>query len=227
MREFINLVTRLAGSDCLSVLPPDAAAPEHVAHWTSLRVVEADITLRDLLSAHIPDQDPECPDVRGLAGEHGLDQDQARAAAAVASTDPLVVVEGAAGAGKTTMLGVAIEAAHAQGRPTRVVAPTLRAAQVAEEELGVPAASAAALVYAHGWRWNQDGVWTRLTAGDTDPDTGGLYPGPPGHALLAGGERVVVDEAGMLDQDTAIALLTITSEAGATVALVGDRAQLP
>ena len=31
----------------------------------------------------------------------------------------------------------------------------------------------------------------------------------------------------MLDQDTAHALLTITAEAGATVALVGDRAQLP
>ena len=31
----------------------------------------------------------------------------------------------------------------------------------------------------------------------------------------------------MLDQDTAHALLTVTAEAGATVALVGDRAQLP
>lgn len=38
---------------------------------------------------------------------------------------------------------------------------------------------------------------------------------------------MIVDEAGMLDQDTAHALLTITQEAGATVALVGDRAQLP
>ena len=37
---------------------------------------------------------------------------------------------------------------------------------------------------------------------------------------------MIVDEAGMLDQDTAIALLTVTAEAGATVALVGDRAQL-
>jgi len=37
----------------------------------------------------------------------------------------------------------------------------------------------------------------------------------------------VVDEAGMLDQDAAVALLTITAEAGATIALVGDRAQLP
>ena len=40
------------------------------------------------------------------------------------------------------------------------------------------------------------------------------------------GERIVVDEAGMLDQDTAIAFLTVTAEAGATVAIVGDRAQL-
>ena len=31
----------------------------------------------------------------------------------------------------------------------------------------------------------------------------------------------------MLDQDTALALLTVADEAGATLALVGDRAQLP
>lgn len=44
---------------------------------------------------------------------------------------------------------------------------------------------------------------------------------------MARGERVVVDEAGMLDQDTALALLAVAAETGATVALVGDRAQLP
>ncbi|WP_406907675.1 AAA family ATPase [Brevibacterium luteolum] len=38
---------------------------------------------------------------------------------------------------------------------------------------------------------------------------------------------MIVDEAGMLDQDTALALLTIIQEAHASVALVGDRAQLP
>ena len=151
---------------------------------------------------------------------------QERAAAAVASADPLVVVEGAAGSGKTTMLGVAIEVAARHGRASRVVAPTLRAAQVAHDELGVPATSVAALVHAHGWRWNSDGVWTRLAPGDTDPDTGRTYHGPAEGARLAWGERVIVDEAGMLDQDTAIALLTVTAEAGATVALVGDRAQL-
>jgi ATP-dependent exoDNAse (exonuclease V) alpha subunit len=149
------------------------------------------------------------------------------AAAAVASSDPLVIVEGAAGAGKTTMLGVAIKVAAEQGRMSRVVAPTLSAAQVAHDELGVPATSVAALVHAHGWRWKDDGVWTCLNPGDRDPESGRIYIGPPIDARLRGGERVIVDEAGMLDQDTAHALLTVTAEARATVALVGDRAQLP
>src|SRR5699024_7808790 len=210
-----------------SVLPPGMVQPEHVAHLTSGQVVGAETALRGQLTASTPEREPKHPDVTDAAQAEGLDTGQTVAAAAVASTDPLVIVEGAAGAGKTTMLGVAIEVAAEHGRSARVVAPTLRAAQVAHEELGVPATSVAALVYAHGWRWNDDGVWTRLAIGDTDPANGRAYTGPPADARLARGERVIVDEAGMLDQDTAHALLTITAEAGATVALVGDRAQLP
>jgi ATP-dependent exoDNAse (exonuclease V) alpha subunit len=41
------------------------------------------------------------------------------------------------------------------------------------------------------------------------------------------GSVLLVDEAGMLDQDTARALLTIAEETGARIALVGDRHQLP
>ncbi len=227
LREFITIATDLAVSDCFSVLPPDAATPEHVAHLTSLTVVAAETALRDRLTTAIPEQGPKHPDLSEPARMAGLDAGQTVAAAAVASSDPLVIVEGAAGSGKTTMLRTAIEVAAEQGRVSRVVAPTLRAAQVAHDELGVPAASVAALVHAHGWRWNHDGVWTRLAPGDTDPDTGRTYTGPPRDAVLRRGERVIVDEAGMLDQDTAHALLTITAEASATVALVGDRAQLP
>ena len=98
---------------------------------------------------------------------------------------------------------------------------------MAAQELGVSADSVAKLVHAHGWRWNADGVWTRLAVGDTDPETGTTYTGPTAAAQLVQGERIVVDEAGMLDQDTALALLTVADEAGATLALVGDRAQLP
>lgn len=227
LREFIEVTTRLAMEDCFSILPPAAPAPDHVAHLTSLRVIAAESNLRDLLTARVPEREPQRPSVADLAAKHGLDDEQTTAAAAVASTDPLVIVEGAAGAGKTTMLATAIEAAEREGRAVRVVAPTKKAAEVAHAELGVPADSVAALVYAYGWRWNADGVWTRLTPGETDPDTGGVYDGPPQDAKLAPGERVVVDEAGMLDQDTALALLAVTAEAGATVALVGDRAQLP
>ena len=227
LRDVIAMTTRLAMDDCFSVLPPGAARPEHVAHLTTLRVVEVDTQLRDLLAARAAQPSSGVPDVQVIARDRGLDDEQARAAAAVASRDPLVVVEGAAGAGKTTMLGVAIQAAQAEGRASRVVTPTKKAADVAARELGVPADSVAKLVHDHGWRWNSDGVWTRLAVGQVDPGTGRLYTGPPASARLRDGERVVVDEAGMLDQDTAVALLQIADEAGASLALVGDRAQLP
>lgn len=75
---------------------------------------------------------------------------------------------------------------------------------------------------------NADGVWTRLAVGDTDTITGATYTGPPQAAQWRQGERIVVDEAGMLDQDTALALFTVAAETGATLsALVGDRAQSP
>ena len=227
LRDLIAMTTALAAGDCLSVLPPGAAHPEHVAHLTSVRVVAADTALRDLLTKRAAQPSGTVPDVSDLARERGLDDEQARAAAAVASGDPLVVVEGAAGAGKTTMLGVAIAAATAEGRETRIVTPTKKAADVAARELGVPTDSVAKLVHDHGWRWNSDGVWTRLALGDTDPHNGRTYTGPPASARLRPGERVVVDEAGMLDQDTILALLQIADEAGASLALVGDRAQLP
>lgn len=184
LREFIGLATGLATSDCFSVLPPGMVQPEHVAHLTSVSVVAAETALRDQLTTATPSREPKHPDVSDAAEGAGLDAGQTIAAAAVASADPLVIVEGAAGAGKTTMLGVAIEVAADHGRRSRVVAPTKRAAQVAHEELGAHATSVAALVFAHGWRWNDDGVWTRLSPGDTDPMTGSTYTGPPRDAVL-------------------------------------------
>jgi thymidine kinase len=227
LRELVALTTRLAIEDCLSVLPPDSPRPEHVAHLTSLHVVACETRLRDLITARAAYAGRgHAPNLVHVARRHRLDAGQARAAGAVASTDPLVVVEGAAGAGKTTMLAAAIQAAAAHGRATRVITPTKKAADVAHQELGVASDSVAKLVYEHGWRWNRDGAWTRLSVGQIDPETGSRYAGPAAAARLVRGERIVVDEAGMLDQDTALALLTLADEHGATVALVGDRAQL-
>lgn len=227
LREFLQLATQLAASACLSVLPPGVPKPEHVAHLTSLRVVAVEMELRDLLTARAEKSNQRIPDVHKLAVQAGLDDEQERAAAVVASANPLVLVEGAAGSGKTTMLKTAIEAAAAEGRGMRVVTPTKKAADVAAQDLGIPTDSVAALVYAHGFRWNSDGMWTRLRPGDADPEAGSTYRGPAQEERLARGERIIVDEAGMLDHDSALALLHVADEAGATVALVGDRAQLP
>ena len=94
--------------------------------------------------------------------------------------------------------------------------PTLKAAEVAAAETGADGHSAAWLIHQHGWRWDDDGHWARRPDATPDPA-----------ARLRPGDLLLVDEAGMLDQDTARALLTIADEAGARVALVGDRHQLP
>ena len=100
-----------------------------------------------------------------------------------------------------------------------VVTPTLKAAQVAAREVGTEAFSAAWLAHQHGFRWDDDGRWTRVDQSDRTRRTAAR--------LLRPGDVLLVDEAGMLDQDTARALLTIADETGARVALVGDRHQLP
>ena len=125
------------------------------------------------------------------------------------------MVEGAAGAGKTTTLAATKDLLGEQGQRMLVVTPTLKAAQVAAREVGT-AGSVAWLVHQHGFRWDTDGRWTRTEAA-----------GPAPGAVLGRGDLLLVDEAGMLDQDTARALLTVADEMGARVALVGDRHQLP
>src|SRR5919107_770508 len=165
------------------------------------------------------------PEVLSAAGGR-LDAGQTAAVAALAGNRPLVVVEGAAGAGKTTSLAVTRRLLEGDGRRLVVVTPTLKAAKVASVEVGTTAGSAAWLAFQHGWRWDGDGAWTRLTLGQADPVTGGVYGGPGEGARLRPGDLLVVDEAGMLDQDTARALLTVADECRVRVALLGDRRQL-
>jgi len=139
--------------------------------------------------------------------------------------------KGRAGAGKTTTLAAARTALGERGHRLVVVTPTLKAATVAARELGSRAFSAAWLAHQYGYRWDDHGLWTRLEPGQheshRDPHTGKAYAGPSFAAALAAGDLLLVDEAGMLDQDTARALLRIADESGARVAFVGDRHQLP
>jgi exodeoxyribonuclease V alpha subunit len=99
-----------------------------------------------------------------------------------------------------------------------VVTPTLKAVRVAQAQVGANAFSAAWLAYQHGYRWDDDGHWTRQPVRRENLAAG---------ARLLPGDLLLVDEAGMLDQDIAKSLLTIADETGARIALVGNRHQLP
>ncbi|MGY5884916.1 MobF family relaxase [Modestobacter lacusdianchii] len=230
--ELAEDLTARAMDRCVPLLDR-GGLPEHVRAWTSgpVLAVEDDLTARlaaraAARPAGAGDTDP-IPPAEAVAGATRLDPGQAAAVAALAGRRRLVVIEGAAGAGKTTTLAATRNVLAGQGRRLVVVTPTLKAAQVAAAEVGAVAGSAARLAFEYGWRWNADGAWTRLAAGHTDPVTGRAYVGPTGGARLRPGDLLVVDEAGMLDQDTAHALLTVADECGVHVALLGDRHQLP
>ncbi|WP_134768496.1 MobF family relaxase [Nocardioides sp. 1609] len=192
--------------------------PGHVRALTSREVVavEFDIVARLVARAEHPGVPVK---VGSAVARRKLDRGQRDVVGALLGTSRLVVVEGAAGTGKTTTLAAASERLESDGYRLVVATPTLKAAQVAGEQVGCDAFSAAWLVHQHGFRWDDDGRWDRLNAAD--------LAGPDPLARLLPGDVLLVDEAGMLGQDVMRALLTVADESGARVALVGDRHQVP
>lgn len=228
--EEVTVFARTIAAEVAATLPQldmkvPGQVPTWVRHLTSERVLrierelQASFTERGLNSGLTVDTDaPNLP---------GLNTEQAVAARALATRAPLVVIEGAAGSGKTTMLAAARDLAAADGVRFLVLAPTLRAANEAASAIGAQASSAHKLVHEHGYRWDKDGRWARLAVGDTDPGTGAIYSGPSQEFQVDADTRLVIDEAGMLDQDLAHAVMTVADERQASLALIGDRAQLP
>ncbi|MFB7894682.1 AAA family ATPase [Microbacterium sp. NPDC056044] len=157
-----------------------------------------------------------------------LDASQSGAACAIAGTDGLVTATGPAGTGKTTMLRAAFAALTSQRRRMLVVAPTRKAASVASREVGAAASSIHALLSDHGYRWGTDEagatLWTRLRVGEVDSSTGAVYGGPT-QCVLRSRDRIVVDEAGMVDLQTANVLVELAIERGVGLAFVGDTHQ--
>ena len=191
--------------------------PHTSASLTSREVLDVEADLLARLTARA-EQPATSARVGTVVARRHLDHAQRQVVAALGGTARLLVIEGAAGAGKTTTLAAAGELLEMQNNRMVVVTPTLKAARVAEEQLGAAAFTSAWLVHQHGFRWDSDGHWSR----DPVPreDLSAL-------ARLLPGDLLLVDEAGMLDQDVARALLTIADETKARVAFVGDRHQLP
>ncbi|HET8716848.1 MAG TPA: MobF family relaxase [Nocardioidaceae bacterium] len=211
--ELAEDLTARAVAACIPLLDRDDV-PAHVRALTSPAVIAVEDRITRLLGlqGYARGEDVSLP--AGVAIM--LDPGQRTAVAALAGTKHLLVIEGAAGAGKTATLAATREMLTAQGRRLIVVTPTLKAAEVAAGEIDAPAFSAAWLAHQWGWRWDEDGHWTHTRTEPLDP-----------RAVLGSGDLLVVDEAAMLDQDPARAVLEIAHERGARVAFIGDRHQLP
>lgn len=234
VQELIDDVTTRAIQITVDLISDRDERPEHVKAYMAASTVSLKVGLAgrlEMLTRQGIRFDYSGIEEIGevLLGPHSsLDEGQVEAAAAIAGTDRLVSVTGPAGTGKTTLLRVARVALRQQDRGMLVVAPTKKAATVAGREIGATAISVHALLADHGWRWGRDSAgaeeWSRLAPGDTDARTNRAYDGPRLYPLRPG-DRVVVDEAGMVDLHTANALAALAQETGAGIAMVGDHLQ--
>lgn len=227
--DVIADVTGRAIRTVVSLLPAEDGVPDHV----KALIAPTTVRLKVRLSNHLdrlaaPGARAPAATVQKIArslGTPGLESAQAAAVGAIAGTDRLVTITGPAGTGKTTMLRVANRLIQQQGGRMVVVAPTKKAATVAAREIATATSSLHALLHDHGFRWHRDASgaqnWLRLSAGEEDPTTGAPYGGPARYALTPA-DRIVVDEAGMVDLQTATALTELALETGAGIALVGD-----
>ena len=212
--ELVEDIVDRARTRCVPLLKRNDV-PEHVRSLTSEQVLAVEADLVESMTARSARPVNDAGRLRGSIHLHHLDPAQRRVVAALAGDARLLVIEGAAGTGKTTTLAAARDVLNASDRRLVVVTPTRKAAQAAQQQVGTDAFSAAWLIHQHGYRWDEDGYWSQTDAA------------PEVRARLLPGDVLLVDEAGMLDQDTARALFAIADRAHATVALLGDRHQLP
>jgi conjugative relaxase-like TrwC/TraI family protein len=208
---------------CTSVLDAARHTPTVMARYlTSDAVIAADAAL-NLGLAGLAGGGGERDRAGGaLAQLAGLGAGQVEAVEALAGSRRLEVVVGPAGSGKTKMLATSRDRLAEQGRHLVVVAPTRKGAMVAAAEVGAPGSSLSALLYRHGFRWDEAGRWSRLGDDVVHPGTG--RPGQS--APLSAASVIVVDEAALMTVDQANALIDLAAESGAALRLVGDPRQL-
>ena len=143
------------------------------------------------------------PSSIGRVEGRGLDPGQVEVAGTVAGHRRLELVEGPAGAGKTTALGAAVASLQAQRRHVFGVAPTAAAAEVLGAESGMDADTLDKLLVEHS-----------LTQRPPRPE----YD-------LSAGTTVIVDEAGTASTTALAQLADLADRKDWRVILVGDPRQ--
>lgn len=149
-------------------------------------------------------------------GGFHLTEGQAAAARSITGSHRLVVVEGAAGTGKTTMLSAANEQIAKEGRRIVAVSPTKRGALEMAKEIGVQGNSVHGMLVRAGASFDDHGRW-RLPK---------EWKKQPAELAMDKDTVLVVDEVGMLDMNTAEALHAYCDDTGVQLVLLGDRKQL-
>ncbi len=232
LTEIIDQVTACATSTHTVTLLSEADIPPHIKSRMAIATATLKATVAHRTeSLATPGTVPSVAEITEVAiaidPNRALDEGQLEGASSIAGSDRVVTISGAAGTGKTTMLKVAGAALRRSGRAMIIVAPTKKASAVAGRETGSQSSSLHQLLHDYGWRWISDRAgatqWSCLTIGELDPSTGMPYLGP--RIDIRPGDRIVVDEAGMLDLEAANALLDVVGRTGACVALVGDQHQ--
>jgi exodeoxyribonuclease V alpha subunit len=229
IEELIDDIAERALAQTINLIPDGEDKPAHIKALMAERTVMLKLRVAALFArlstpGRVPTRDAVVRLASALQSEARLAEGQLDAVTALVGTDRLVTVTGPAGAGKTTILKIASHGLAAQQRRMIVVAPTKKAATVAEREIGATASSLHALLHDHGYRWRHDEtgvqVWSQLAPGEID-DGGWIYSGPR-QFPLQDGDRIIVDEAGMVDLHSASALAELASQTGAGIAMVGD-----
>jgi len=178
--------------------------------WVTKEVLDSAMSVRGHLAGMRATATAQSGALRQL-DISGLTPGQRSTAEAVAAGLP-VVIEGAAGTGKTHALRRALDARNAAGLRTIAVAPSAAAVQ----QLGqgwTKACTAHTLLLEGGWAWDpESGLWREPTTSILDD------------SLVDA--AIIVDEAAMMDLHTMSALARHATRHGARMILVGDDRQL-
>jgi conjugative relaxase-like TrwC/TraI family protein len=191
----IDRLATLAEERCVEV-GPTVDGPTR----TDGRPISEAVTDRLFTTSEALDQELELQrwaEVNAATSSAGLDPQQA-AVKAITGLDPLVVVVGPAGTGKTTTTARGVQTLAAQRRPVVGLAPSGKAADVLATEAGCPTDTLA-------------GFLTRHRAGTS--------PWPAG-------TTVVLDEAGMAATDDLARLVDLVRSHDWRLVAIGDPAQL-
>ena len=217
-------ITARAARMCETLDDDPRASLPWMRCMTSNAVVECEEELKGRLAARGVEH-TENLDLEPIAREYTLDPGQRKAMETICKGDPLTVVEGAAGAGKTHMLNAVKRYCDVAGQRLILAAPMKKAAIVAHNETGADTCTIMKLLEAYGFRHDgESGTWSRVRPGETD-FRGNTYHGVPEEYRMDSDTLLVVDEAGMTDQEQALRLLRVADETGARITLMGDTMQ--